>query len=135
MAEHGETDNQLIKWKSEIFGTADERTTVYNLSLSHGMASIVAILSKILARGINKEKTEKLLRGVINYILSNQFDIKNSLSYFPNSISLEGDKGPQSRLAWCYGDLGVSLALWNASKVLADNQLEQKVIEIRGNTQ
>ncbi len=130
LAEHSEIDHQSLKWKSEILGKEDERIKVYNLSLSHGMASIVAILSKILKQGINKSKTEQLLKGAINYILSNQFDINKSLSYFPSSITLNGDKGTQSRLAWCYGDLGVSVALWNASKVLKDKELEHKANEI-----
>jgi len=130
LAEHSEVDQTSIKWKSEIIVADKEPIKGFNLSLSHGMSSIIGILSKILKRGINKDKTDKLLRGAIDYILSNQFDIKNSLSYFPNSISLHGDKGAASRLAWCYGDLGISVALWNASKALNSKELEQKSIEI-----
>jgi len=130
LGEHSLVDNKGLKWKSEIPGEGEKKIEVYNLSLSHGMASIVAILSKIYKRGINNEKTEKLLKGAINYILANQFDISDSNSYFPNSISLDGDMGTPSRLAWCYGDLGISVALWNASQVLNDNELEQKTVEI-----
>jgi lantibiotic modifying enzyme len=128
--EHSEIDRQSLKWKSEIFAKENERVNVYNLSLSHGMASLVAILSKIYSNEINKEKTLKLLKGAINYILSNQFDIKKNLSYFPSYISLDGNKGEPSRMAWCYGDLGIGLSLWNASKVLVDFELEKKAIEI-----
>ncbi len=130
LQKHSIVDNHGIKWISEIRGKDNEKAKVYNLSLSHGMASIVAILSKICKRGINKEKTEGLLKGAISYILGNQFDIKVSNSYFPNSITLDGDKGVSSRLAWCYGDLGISVALWNASKVLEDKELENKSLEI-----
>jgi lantibiotic modifying enzyme len=127
---HSIADSQGVKWISEIHVQGNEKTKVYNLSLSHGMASIVAILSKIYKRGINKKKTEELLKKAISYILSKQFDIKVSNSYFPNSISLDGDKGVSSRLAWCYGDLGISVALWNVSKVLEDKELEDKSLEI-----
>ncbi len=130
LAEHSEKESQTLKWKSEVFGKDKDRIRVYNLSLSHGMASIVAILSKIYKRAINKEKTAQLLNGAINYLLSKQFDITQSLSYFPNSILPNGDMGNSSRLAWCYGDLGISVALWNASQALNDKKLETKSLEI-----
>ncbi len=130
LADHSVVDNQGVKWISEVHGKDNEKAKVYNLSLSHGIASIVAILSKIYQRGINKEKTEMLLNGAINYILANQFSIASSNSYFPNNISLDGDKGVSSRLAWCYGDLGISVALWNASKVLEDKELENESLKI-----
>jgi lantibiotic biosynthesis protein len=118
------------KWVSKIFVGYEKEEDVYNLSLSHGIASIISILSKIYKDGINKDKAYALLNGALNYILNNQFDTTKSLSYFPDSISLDGKKGHETRLAWCYGDLGISVALWNASKVLMDMELEQKAIEI-----
>lgn len=128
--QHSKKENNMLRWKSTIQGKENKRVEVYNLSLSHGMSSIVGILSKIYKLGINKEKTAEILNGAINYILSKQFDITNSLSYFPHSITLDGDKGTQSRLAWCYGDLGISVALWNASQALNDKKLENKSLEI-----
>ena len=128
--EHKEIENNTIKWKFKNLNKDYKRVEQYNLSLSHGMASIVSILSKIYKMGVNKAITFQLLRGSIDYILSNQFDIKNSTSYFPNSVSLEGDKSTSSRLAWCYGDLGIGVSLWNASKAINDKELEKKSIEI-----
>lgn len=119
-----------IKWISDMMIDENSSKKVYNISMSHGIASLISILSKLYIQNINKEKTEKLLNGAINYISSQQFDIKDSLAYFPNSISLDGDKGTQSRLAWCYGDLGISVALWNASQAFNDKKLENKSLEI-----
>jgi lantibiotic modifying enzyme len=128
--EQKEIEGNTIKWKFKNLHKDNKRVEQYNLSLSHGMASIVAILSKIYDKGINKSKTYELLIGAINYLILKQFDIKSSISYFPNSVSLDGYKGISSRLAWCYGDLGIGVALWNASKALNDDELEQKSLEI-----
>ncbi len=118
------------KWISSIFVGYDKEEDVYNLSMSHGIASIISILLKIYLKGINKDKVFELLKGAINYLLINQLDITDNISYFPDSVSLIDTKGHSTRLAWCYGDLGISVALWNASIALNDKALEQKAIEI-----
>lgn len=49
------------------------------------------------------------------------------------SPSTSQESQPQrqaSRLAWCYGDLGVAVALWNAGKVLDDETLKTKAHEV-----
>ncbi len=123
-------ENNSCKWASEMFSGSNKKIDVYNLSMSHGIASIIAILSKVYVREINKEKVYKLLTGAINYVLNNQLDTNNSLSYFPDSVLIDGKKGKETRLAWCYGDLGIAISLWNASKAISDKELEKKSIEI-----
>ena len=39
------------------------------------------------------------------------------------------DKLHSSRLAWCYGDLGISVALWHASQALGRKDWEQEAID------
>ncbi len=123
-------EDNICKWVSDVEVDENKYEKVYNLSLSHGITSIISILSKIYSLDINKEKTKTLLNGAVNYLLSNQQDLEKYSSYFPSTIALKDHRGNQSRLAWCYGDLGISLALWNASQAMQNNIWEQKAIEI-----
>jgi len=122
-------EDGTIKWISLLSGDTPELG--YNISLSHGMSSIIAILSKLYKiEGINKEKTEKLLRGVVQYVLAQEIDKNEYGSYF-SSYALESTPTVfKSRLAWCYGDLGIASAIYQAGKVLKENAWRNKALEI-----
>ena len=95
------------------------------------MSSIAIFLSRLLQLDINPEgKVRKLLEGTLHYILRQRIDEKIYDCYFP-STSLE-NPGPVniSRLAWCYGDLGIGIALWHAGKALGRKELIDYAIEI-----
>lgn len=120
------------KWQSYNFLTKEY---TYNLGLSHGITSIVALLCKILEKcSFNqeiKEHSEKIMRKAINYILYNEIDFEKYNSHFPNhSIDYYNDKLYGSRLAWCYGDLGIAYTLLRAALVLDDKILLNKSTSI-----
>jgi lantibiotic biosynthesis protein len=114
-----------IKWLSIIDYKTGEKG--FNFSMSHGMASIIALLSKFYKKDICKEKSLFLLNGVIKYLLKNKNDVSKLNCYFPNYINKNSNK---SRLAWCYGDLGIAVALYNAAKTLNDSSLEDFALEV-----
>ncbi len=122
--------NKTCKWKSLI----DIKTQKYgyNIALSHGISSIVLFLCQVLKEGTfgNNEKIHETLNGAVNYILSQQIDPLMYGSYFP-SQSLENNSPIiKSRLAWCYGDLGVALALWYAGRTTNNKEWEDKGMEV-----
>ncbi|MCL2290897.1 MAG: lanthionine synthetase C family protein [Bacteroidetes bacterium] len=121
-------EDGALKWISP-FG--DTNVPVYNTSLSHGMASIVAILSKLYKiEGLDKEKIETLLRGTVQYILAQEIDKDKYGSYF-SSLALESTPTIyKSRLSWCYGDLGIASALYQAGAILKENAWINKATEI-----
>lgn len=120
-------EKDTVKWSS--WGTA-EKPVVFNISLSHGMSAIVAVLSKIYKEGIECHKIKKMLQGVVNYILLQQLNIQKYASNFP-SYSIEShDALASSRLAWCYGDLGIASALWMAGDSLNNNEWKEKAVNI-----
>jgi lantibiotic modifying enzyme len=124
-------DDKTIKWIS-VLGEQDKQPQLgYNISLSHGMASIVAILAKLYPiDGIDKEKAEELLRGVVSYILAQEIDKEQYGSYF-SGFALESTPTiAKSRLAWCYGDLGIAVALYQAGIALKENSWINKSLEI-----
>jgi len=104
--------NHTVKWKTP-YGWP-EREYGYHLSLSHGMTSIVLFLCRLLKSELFKASNDCLtmLEGCMNYILSQEIDHTQYGSCFP-STSLERDHTPApSRVAWCFGDLGIAWALW-----------------------
>jgi lantibiotic modifying enzyme len=122
------TDKQGIKWLSVIDRKTNEKG--YNISLSHGMASIVVFLTKVYSQQLFIEETSDLLNGAVSYILAQEVDVHRYGAYFP-VFSLESDKSPRkSRLAWCYGDLGIAMAVYQAGRILQRKDWTDKAVSI-----
>lgn len=86
----------------------------YNLSLSHGISSIIVFLSLTLKKEVSVDLSKRLLEGSVDFLISMLIPKKiDSLSFFPNAVA-DGYQKKASRLAWCYGDLGIGMALFQA---------------------
>jgi len=122
-------DSQIFRWESII--DFEKNHNGYNLSLCHGISSIIIFLVRVIKNGIFDEKVTEMLIGAVNYILSNEKDFSQLGSYFPNYILINSNETvSKSRMAWCYGDLGNAIALWKAGKILENKKLEEKANEI-----
>lgn len=122
-------NNRIFKWKSIV----DIETNIigYNFSLSHGISSIIIFLSRVIHSGMINEKILEMLSGAVNYILSQQLDFSHFGSYYPNYLLTNSlEPALKSRLAWCYGDLGIAMALWQAGKALEKTEWKEKGFEI-----
>lgn len=98
----------------------------YNIALSHGMSGIIVYLSALYMK-YQHNKVKVLLEGFVNYILQQRIDFAIYGSHFPTRTKndLKG-----SRLAWCYGDLGVCCALYQAASATNNSLLLQFVADI-----
>ncbi|WP_175578616.1 lanthionine synthetase C family protein [Tenacibaculum aiptasiae] len=124
-----EIDETKLAWES-IIRINDKDEKVYNLGLSHGIPSIIGILSKLYEFDDFKEASYQMLKGAIEYVKGTKNLERNSLSLFPLWIKTNSEKITRGRLAWCYGDLGIGIKLWYASKALSDNELMNESLEI-----
>jgi lantibiotic modifying enzyme len=124
-----EKDTKGIKWQS-IINKETEELKGYNLSLSHGMSSIIIFLAKLHKIDNFKVSVTPLLKGAINYIQNQEIKDQNSFCSYPSWVTTQNTDKNKSRLAWCYGDLGIGLAFWHASKTLNDKNLKNKALEI-----
>lgn len=115
-----EKNGKGISWLSNF-------KSVKDLGLSHGMASIIIVLT-LLYNQIPDERISYLLRKAVHFIIDSQQDIKHG-SYFPNTID-DKQVSSKSRLAWCYGDLGICIAIWYAGLALKDERLKSFVIKV-----
>ncbi len=123
-----EVDGDKYKWKSSL---GKDQPIGYNIALSHGMASIVLILCRMYRAGHFQERIADLITGTLNYILSQEMDHAQYGGCFPpQSLENEGRPPTKARVAWCYGDAGISAALWQAGKALGNEKWKQKAREV-----
>ncbi|NCO62727.1 MAG: hypothetical protein COW66_13025 [Flavobacteriaceae bacterium CG18_big_fil_WC_8_21_14_2_50_34_36] len=116
-----EDGENKLKWVSVL--NRENNEIGYNLCLSHGMASLIGMFTKLYEYEVFKPRVEKMLIKSINYILDLRNDEKIASCFFPSSILLNGKINNKIRVAWCYGDLGLGIRLLHASKALRDNEL------------
>lgn len=122
---------KTVKWKFSYGKNSNER--VYNISMSHGMSSIIIFLSRTFQQNVMNPRIIPLLEGAINYVLEQEMDETTYGSYFPNLSLEEKDHVTflwKSRLAWCYGDLGVAFSLWFAGKTTGNIFWQEKGLNV-----
>lgn len=102
----------------------------YNMGLSHGIPSVLVFLTKCYKLNIKSEKCLFLIKGAIDFVMSVKFDQFVSGSFFPYAVPLEGVNSAKSRLGWCYGDLGVCVALWCVSSISSFSYLQDFVVDV-----
>lgn len=124
------SDSTIVKWRYN----EKRLSKPFNISLSHGVSSIVVFLCRLIKSGAFSEnynvKIKQMLQGAVQYLLSNRVDVDRLGCCFASS-SLECDDYPhRSRLAWCYGDLGVATALLEAGNTLHDSSVRDIAIQV-----
>jgi len=125
-----------ISWKDQ-FVRKDNTEDHYNLGLAHGVPAILAILGILYGKGICVERTLPLLEKGVQWLLStrNKPGVEAG-SWFPtmvtgNNIAIGS---PQSRLGWCYGDMGIAITLWNIGVRLGKEAWKREAVDILAHT-
>lgn len=98
-----------------------------NSSFSHGITGLIFVLTKTYNLGIERDKTKIIFKNLTE--LYKDFEIKedNSISKYTNYLP---NSSVSTRMAWCVGDLGISIALWSVGDCLNENEYKQKAISI-----
>lgn len=103
----------------------DEEYQEFNLGLAHGIPGI--ILSLIPAASIESTRSEAkdLILKASKWLIQqkNESPKQSTFGY------VSGDNAT-SRLAWCYGDLGIAIALARAGVCLQNEHLKREALEI-----
>lgn len=125
---HAEDEDGMKKWCTII--NIEENTKGYDISLAHGISSIIVLLSKLLPIVSTLELTN-LLESTVNYILSQEYPSHaKKISFFPTHSLQYDNINFNSRLAWCYGDLGIAMALYQSGQILQRHDWTNKAIEV-----
>ncbi|WP_299894168.1 lanthionine synthetase C family protein [uncultured Aquimarina sp.] len=117
-------EDSMLKWETSF--SNNTRVIGANLSLSHGMASIVNFLSRLLGYDDFKDEVRPLLEKATQFILSYENTDSSCSSSFPSWIYEGMEKNGQERLAWCYGDLGIGLTLFRVGRALKNDMITEK---------
>lgn len=80
---------------------------VYDLGVAHGIPGVLFLLAEMIAAGADPPNVRSLLDQGLTWFL--QRDVRGQVWSF-GSWWADGQQFP-SRLAWCYGDLGVARVL------------------------
>ncbi|MFK7750121.1 MAG: lanthionine synthetase LanC family protein [Kordia sp.] len=133
-----EVHDQVFALENPIsfFESEDERHKFpsVNLGVSHGVYGFVAILNTFCAKQINPEKCKAILQLIINFTFEHKKDFVTNGKFFPNRIGKNVKENRRSRLAWCYGDLGILTVLYSSGEVLKDANLKAEVVQMLLNT-
>ena len=123
-------NEQEIKWRRVNWHK--EGHYCYDLGLAHGAAGIVSFLITCYKFNILREVCEPLIRGGINFLLNNCQNVKDAGCFFPNvydTDDYENNRAPHfSRLAWCYGDIGIWYIIYKTAVMLNDAILVELAI-------
>ncbi|MVM30897.1 lanthionine synthetase [Spirosoma sp. HMF4905] len=116
-------DNGGTTWVFTNFGQRKPGDLIdYNIGLSHGTASIVAILCLLYNRGYAQSTCARLIEGTLNWMWSCRN--KQNIAVFPSRV-LDEPRDEFSRLGWCYGDLGIANAFGMAGETLRNDHWKQ----------
>ncbi|HEY0611099.1 MAG TPA: lanthionine synthetase C family protein, partial [Chitinophaga sp.] len=125
-----------ISWKDQ-FVRKDNTEDHYNLGLAHGVPAILAILSMLHEKKICVERTLPLLEEGVQWLLSTRNDPgAEPGSWYPTMVTRNNAPigSPQSRLGWCYGDLGIAITLWNIGVRLEKDAWKKEAVDILAHT-
>ena len=104
----------------------------YNLGLAHGVPGVIALLGQICATSVetlppSRAKARPLLDSAVAWLLAQQ--PVNSGEGFPPYVAA-GVVPRGSRVAWCYGDLGIAAALLLAARAVRNPTWERAALKI-----
>jgi class I lanthipeptide synthase len=117
LVEAAEHDDDGVKWHTppELLPPHQREQLplgCYNLGVAHGIPGVVGVLALIHAAGVCREETGELLDRAVPWVLAQERKDAAG-TCFPVWVG-EQLESHASRLAWCYGDVGVAMTLLSA---------------------
>jgi class I lanthipeptide synthase len=99
----------------------------YNLGVSHGVAAVISVLGLCSAAGVMSETQRDILDRAVDWLLAQKQTGKSWC--FANSV-VKGKPAGRDRLAWCYGDPGISAALFTAARHCGNAAWEAAALDV-----
>ena len=101
----------------------------YNLGVAHGVPGVIGVLARACAAGVD---ARELLDGAVAWLLAQKLAAGESAA-FPYSVA-PGIEPRATRLAWCYGDLGIAATLLMAARAVGEPEWEREAVAIARDT-
>lgn len=100
----------------------------YNLGLAHGVPGAIGILALAQAAGV---ECRDLLDGAVAWLLSCRLPADAGSFFGYTEDPATGQREIRaSRLAWCYGDLGIAASLLVAARAVGEEEWQRQALEI-----
>ncbi len=117
-----------IYWnENSIYNSSSKKEFIdYNLGLAHGIPSILVFLGHLYRLNIEQVNVLEMINGIIIFLHSIQ---QEDYHVYPGYVTVSGKK-EYSKLSWCYGDLGVSIALIQVGLFINDSILFQEGVKL-----
>lgn len=121
-----------ITWRTPIaLATFETRSRhphgYHDVGVAHGVSGVACALARLSLAGVRPQLTGELLRGACRWLLGVEQPIEQSR--FPGFVGRDIEPVP-SRLAWCYGDPGVALALAHCGLALEDREVLRRALTL-----
>lgn len=102
----------------------------WNLGLAHGIPGVLALMGCAIKAGVEGTTATRLLEGGMAWVLARK-NPDGCEGWFGNCLP-EGKEwtAQGSRVAWCYGDLGLATALLMASRDAGRSDWEAEALKI-----
>jgi lantibiotic biosynthesis protein len=106
----------------------------FNLGVAHGVPGVIGILGEMVAAGLpaggaaGEGTARELLAGAVKWLLEQRLPA-GSISCFSYSVA-PGVEPVPARLAWCYGDPGISLSLLSAARAAGEAEWERRAVAV-----
>lgn len=97
----------------------------FNLGVAHGVPGVIGLLADASHSGYASAAATTMLRASTDWVVA---QARADYSY-PAWI-VPGEPVWSTRVAWCYGGLGVSVTLLSAARALRDDALERTAVDI-----
>lgn len=126
------TDDGTTWWVDPTLVT-EERAEMfpngyYDTGMAHGQAGVIAMLAAAHASGT--ENAKPMLEDTTRWLLAQRLPEGKGPGRYP-LIFGKGDDSPSGgRLAWCYGDVGLAVALLAAGTALEDEAVLAEAREL-----
>jgi lantibiotic biosynthesis protein len=102
----------------------------YNLGVAHGIPALAVTFARAIRFGIRSAVSSELLDGLMRWLFSQRSEegIGGRFArWVPKGLP---PLGTSTREAWCYGGLGLSVALFHAARLVKDERDEAQVLDV-----
>jgi lantibiotic modifying enzyme len=122
LAATAERDAEGCRWWSSpadlpVRARATLASGYYNVGMAHGAPGVIAFLADVVRLGIETSIAPALLSEAVRWLLAQHGRAPGCEALYPSWIDSLGEATP-ARVAWCYGDPGVAVALLAAANAL-----------------
>ncbi|MGE8377036.1 MAG: lanthionine synthetase LanC family protein [Sphingobacterium sp.] len=121
-------------WRKNLDQDSDPNLKMVDLGVAHGNAGILLFLIKCHEKDLYKEISSPLIKDLCqfyNLTQQNDAEIQSLWKYFIYEDELKNNKisFQESRIGWCYGDLVILYALYQAARILNDKDYENIILD------